>query len=1186
MPIVKGPDGQQYNFPDDMDREAIRSAMQKRYASSVPAPSVATGKPDFRAGMPEQPKMGRPQTVYTGAQSGFAWGTADEQAGIKKLRADKLGRIGEGVNFAARFIPGQGVADAAAGMIADMRGMQGSFREGIEDRRALENKARTDNPVSYMAGEIVGSSVAPVGGSARAATKTGQIVRGMATGAGAGAAYSFGAEDGDLWDRTKAGGVGLAGGAVFGGALSAVIPRNIPLGDVLNAELFGAKVERPVLKTIERMLIESGVSPNDISGGIVNIRQRLQGGDVGTGLPLRFKDELVKEFGDKARGVSEAIETQIRGGAARSGSASDAAVRAAVSEDNAAARELFSRSLDQFAGTASRPELRGQAIEQLGQIVEDQYKPILAQPIADPAKKQALVDVLNLPRMKSLASDLAEDAEREGLNLQQMIQRNPAEAAHWMQSKARQLADDRGKVTVSGRTVPDRTMTNRRSDILKALEDAVPGYRETRMEFGDKVGVTQAVNFAKGFLSRAKDDVAVADMAEEFAGMSQAQQQMAVASMRSLIQGSAENVRYVDPEVGTSALRTAEIAKEPVLRALSDVFGEQGTRLADDIKAIVSRTDANRRINPQATGSDTVPKAQAIQKAIRNTRGPLQRGLGAVFGSVPSDLLGSALVGAPTPIGAARAGAQGIGKVADKRAMSTVDKVTELLLARPQNALAPNNAPRGGVPPVGGGSIVDQIAPDATPQARPLNAFANNQSGFVRPDAASTMMTGAGATAGAMNPLDLNNDGKKDWRDRAMTAALYGSGGLAARGGIHLAGAPGRAAARLQAEIDNAPGIEEVTRILASREKPAPITRMATPKELSDASTDAAIDLGKWYEKRGLGTRQVGTHEAQMHIIEGTRSPDDVPVRAFRKLAIARLRAKGLDVPDNYFSGEKPMTNRQEAQLRSELGFAYREAKDAERARSDPDYVPGQEKPPTLQGTATFGNDLANSAVGGTVGGIGGSLSGNFNDYNGDGVIDEKDRQIGFLIGTGVGAFGAPAGTRIGVKGHRFDMKGSGPSGKIPKLKPDMPIASRKPGQRPDISGTIQRGQGGGRNLPTARATGDPATIEKAAIKDAQTMLRSGKDPAQVWEKTGYVMIPIKNRPIIYAPDAESYQNVVDTFFMYRSKPDLAPPDWYVRVLQAAGEEPAPLQLGTQRAPMVKEGNPMNVALGAKQRKR
>ncbi|KCZ47781.1 hypothetical protein [Hyphomonas sp. CY54-11-8] len=788
-------------------------------------PSMATTTPDFQnggmdlvseGGPQSQPKMGRAQSGYTGAQSGFAWGTADEQAGIKRLRADKLGRVGEGVNFAARFIPGMGVADAAAGTIADMRGMGGSFREGVEDRRAQETKARTDNPVSYMAGEIVGSSVAPVGGSARAATKTAQIGKGMATGAGAGGVYSFGAEDGTLLDRAKAGGIGAVGGAAFGGALSAVIPRNIPLGDVLNAELFGAKVERPVLKTIERMLIDSGVSPNDISAGIVNIRQRLQSGDVSSGLPTRFKDELVKEFGEKARGVSKAVENQIRGGAARSGSASDAAVAAAVSEDNAAARELFSRSLDQFAGTASRPELRGQAIDQLGQIVEEQYKPILAQPIVDPAKKQALVDVLNLPRMQKLTTDLAEDAEREGIDLAQMIQNNPAEAAHWMQSKARQLADDRGRVSASGRVLPDRTMSNRRQDILNALEDAVPGYREARMEFGDKYGVTQAVNFAKGFLSRAKDDVAVSDMAEEFSNMSQAQQQMAVASMRSILQGSAENVRYVDPEVGASALRTAEIGKEPVLRALSDVFGEQGTKIADDIKAIVSRTDANRRINPQATGSDTTPKAEAIKFAMRNTRGPLQRGIGAVFGSVPSDLLGSALVGAPTPIGAARAASQGVGKMADRRAMSTVDKVTELLLARPQNALAPNNAPRGGSPPVSGGSIVDQIGQEA--QTKPANALAPQQ----------------------------------------------------------------------------------------------------------------------------------------------------------------------------------PMKS---------------------------------------SGTATFGNDLANAAVGGTVGGMGGSFSGEFIDYNKDGKIDETDKQIGFLIGTGVGAFGAPAGTRVGVKGQRFDMKGSGPSGKLPKLK-------------------------------------------------------------------------------------------------------------------------------------------------------
>jgi hypothetical protein len=435
-------------------------------------------------------------------------------------------------------------------------------------------------------------------------------------------------------------------------------------------------------------------------------------------LPTRFKDELVKEFGEGARGVSKAIETQIRGGAARSGSASDTAVARAVNEDNAAARELFNRSVDQFAGSTSRPELRGQAIGQLENIVEQRYKPILARPIADATKQQALIDVLNLPRMKTLASELAEDAEREGIDLAALIARNPADAAHWMQSKARQLADDRGTVTITGAVKPDRIMSNRRKDILDALEDAVPGYRETRMEYGDKYGVTKAINFAKGFLTRAKDDVAVADMAEEFADLSEAQKQMALASLRSVVTGSAENVRYVDPELGASALRTAEIGKEPVLKALSEVFGEQGTKLADDIKAIVSRTDANRRINPQATGSDTVPKAEAIKFAMRNTRGPVQRFVGNILGGAPLDILGSAFTGGPTPISAARAGIEGAGQVADTRAMSTVDKVTELLLSQPQTTRVPNALPAPGAPPAGGGQIIEQLTPTpGTPPA-------------------------------------------------------------------------------------------------------------------------------------------------------------------------------------------------------------------------------------------------------------------------------------------------------------------------------------------------------------------------------------------------------------------------------------------------------------------------------------
>ena len=681
-----------------------------------------------------------------GARTGLTFGTEDEQRAMRALRAQTGGQVGQALNLAGRVIPGFAAADALTGIVADVTGAGGEFRSALEARRAEEQALRAERPVSFMAGEIAGSVAVPVGGSARAATKAGQIAKGIGAGALGGGAYEFASEEGGLQERAQAGLIGAGLGAAAGGLLSSVLPRDIPLGDVLNAELFGTKVDRPVLKTIERILRDSGVAPNDISRGVENIRQRLQSGEVGTGLPTRFKDELVKEFGDNARGLAEAIETQIRGGAAVSGSASDAAVRAMVREDNAAARELFNASLDQFAGSVSRPELRNQALERMGTIVEERYKPLLARNIDDLEKRQKLIDVLNQPRMQALASELAEDAEREGIDLQALINRNPAEAAHWMQRNARQLADDRGTVTVTGQVKPDRRMMNRRQDILNALENAVPGYRDTRMEYGDQYGVLEAVRFANGFLARSKDDIAVTDMADEFRKMSKAQKDMALASVRSLLAGSAGNVKYVGPEIGESALRVAEIGKEPVLRALSEVFGSPGTALADDIKQIVTRFDLNRRINPQATGSDTVPKAQAVKQAIRSTQGPITRTISGLLGGTPLDVVGSAVAGSPLPITAMRMGVRGAGEAADRRAMSTVDRVTEMLLSRPQGRNAfTQGGPRGGGITGGGGptgSIIEELAtpvegmsamPEANPFAGPQMAPEPSGNAFTSP---------------------------------------------------------------------------------------------------------------------------------------------------------------------------------------------------------------------------------------------------------------------------------------------------------------------------------------------------------------------------------------------------------------------------------------------------------------------
>lgn len=908
--IVEGPDGQEYEFPAGTSPETMKQAMQKRYgvkSSSVPAANqnILPGMGAGQMGVPGRvgyggatgaqstaPSISQLQSFNTGTETGASFGFRDEAEGVRAtVGAPRLiGPLG----------PLTDIATGAFGAGMEAFGVRPEAYTAARDvRRTQEAQAREANPVSFMAGEVAGSIAVPVGTSATAATKTGQVLKGAGAGALASGAYGFGAADGDIQERAKQGAIYGVTGAAMGGALSAVIPRNIPLGQVLNAELFGTKVDRPVLKTIERMLVDAGVAPNDIATGVVQIRQRLQSGDVGAGLPTRFKDELVKQFGDKARGVATAIENQIRGGAVRSGSASDAAVRAMVREDNAAARELFDRSLDQFAGSISRPELRGQALDQLQTIVEDRYKPILAAGIADPAKQQRLMDVLAQPRMQSLAAELAEDAEREGIDLAVLIARNPAEAAHWMQSKARQLANDRGKITITGRVVPDRLMSNRRDDILKALEDAVPGYRETRMEYGDKFGVLEAVDFARGFLSRAKDDIAVADMAEEFGNMSKAQQDMALASVRSLLSGSAGNVRYVDPDLGPAALRTAEIGKEPVLKALSDVFGEPGTALADDIKAIVTRFDENRRINPQGTGSDTMPKAEALKFAMRNTRGPIQRTLSNVFGGAPMDMLGSAFAGVPTPISAARVGIEGLGRAADRRAMSTVDKVTELLLSRPQNAFA-RTTPES-LPPAGGGtggSIIEQLPQSSSQTVPSQNAFRMGAPDL-RTDSMNALAFG---TVGGLAPADSTED---RIRNATVGAALGVGAGRAQRAWAakqplvlgprdevltltNELPASDLLKAQRPAEADNLKRLGEIQTLLDARRKALaqqPVERGATDDEWTEAIGEAKRRINAVY--RG------GVHPDDIGL--SSRGDDAIRVTVAEDLADVILRENGLD---------------------------------------------------------------------------------------------------------------------------------------------------------------------------------------------------------------------------------------------------------------------------------------------------
>lgn len=667
--IVEGPDGAEVEFPAGTPPETIKQAMAKRY----PKPAAPASPPQPAASM--APPMSRPEAFMRGVNRGVSFATMDEQAGMRAER-ENMGVGGKAINFAGNYGPSAPVlraADAIAGTFRDVAGMTGdTFETARDEVRAADTAAQTQHPVTTFAGEVAGSAVVPGSASARFGTKGGQIIVGAAEGGLMSGVYGAAAADGDLKDRAEQGLMGLGAGAVFGGSLAAVLPRNVPLGEVLNAELFGAKVSRPALKTIERILRDQGLSGDMVNQGLSNIRNRLQEVQGSATLPTRFKDELVKEFGEFASGLRDELETQIRGAALKSGSAADSAVRDVVRTDNDAAWRVLQRSLSENMGDEARVDIRGASVTRMREELGQRYEDLLAGARRLPAEaNQAMAGILQGPGMEALRQPLKTIAAGEGLDLDQFIMRHPFKAAHWMQSAAGNIARSQSDPVMS------RAMGSLRRRILETLEESVPGYRETRMEYGDEHGIQEAVKFAQGLFAGAKDPLAVADMADQFMGMSPAQQKMALASLRDKVAGSAGRVRETDAGVG--APRVAEISKADVLDALETIVGDPGRALADDIRKIAGRLDENQRINP-FSGSNTFPNAKAAERAAQNTMGPFQRFRSNVLSGIPTDFGVSMLAGMPAPAATARAGLQAVSAAGQGRTRTVLDEVANLLL--------------------------------------------------------------------------------------------------------------------------------------------------------------------------------------------------------------------------------------------------------------------------------------------------------------------------------------------------------------------------------------------------------------------------------------------------------------------------------------------------------------------------
>lgn len=253
---VELPDGSIAEFPDGTSKDAIKGALQKRFASTQPPGVPEYAPPGVQGYDPTTgevtPQYGQAGSAAMGAADATTMGWGDELASY--------------LGSALTGVPREQV-------LSEMRG----------DAQA----AKQQNPGSYLAGQIGGGVAQAVatGGAgfgsaaARGGAGLGKVALGSAIdGSLYGGAYGSGSADGDLTDRLEGGAFGAGTGFLLGGALPVAVAGIKAAASPIIAPLMARlKPQDYANKALQTIAQRSGSSADDIAA----ILTRAQADDQG-----------------------------------------------------------------------------------------------------------------------------------------------------------------------------------------------------------------------------------------------------------------------------------------------------------------------------------------------------------------------------------------------------------------------------------------------------------------------------------------------------------------------------------------------------------------------------------------------------------------------------------------------------------------------------------------------------------------------------------------------------------------------------------------------------------------------------------------------------------------------------------------------------------------------------------------
>lgn len=979
--------------------------------------------------------MTRKDVVPLMAREGLEWGTSDESEGARRAAglpkwADKAINATPMGTFA-----NIGMGVGAIGAESAGANMPDAYTQGRDEVRGNINQARDEYPVTSMVSEIAGGAAYPGGAMKGGAPLVKQVPRMGALGAVQGGAYGFNSAEGDLGDRADAGKTGAAFGAALGAALPVgVAGARVPVRTLKNtgASLYdgfmglfgkdgGARMgaaEKTAIAAVRRSMERSQMTPQQIA-------------------------EAVREFGDKPAVLAEVI-----------GQDAVDALTALTRKPGSTSQKAQAIIEDRYEGFADRAQDdleratgvgRGQAPEQFSKLVEDQQK--VARPLYNQLSRdfadissERLDELSRVSAIKPLVSakkpkdlpqggpaDLPSDMSPELEAWAQSLLAPPPESglrplsgAAVQEARDLAIAQGRDPKSVSRMDVYDlvkrklddkvraaqknenHTDLNRYSQIRDALVDELDALTGGQYKAAREAGMGPKLRAAQSQGDRIlNSNIRGADVAQTSTSSPQ--------EARALQLGAVDLLSTkIDNNTTPNRLARVPANAEKITTALGDDAGGQ----------FVSKMEAEAKLRD--TGSRWGPRMSSVTGTVAER---------------PKDSLldDGARIGMNLATGRVREAIIAAASIMRRRGYNQreIDAMGDLLLSNPQEGLRrlgvqlPNSGNGGAGANALGGSGGGSVS--QAPAQQGVNALAPVKAGGfggAHSDAGSAVL---GGMVSGSAPADST-------QERLENIALGAVGGYAAgRGGRSLMARVPQSYAK---NLEQAADVESIVNVLGTTHgKPkTSFTRAATAEEVEDASLQAIDDIADALRSKGLAPDgATGRHQAQMHVMDGTRGPDDVPMRAFRQVARDRLAARGLEAPEELLRGESAMTNRGEEMLRGRLTDALDEVRGNKPVTSAAEELPrrgdqtqqgvssrfnleGWEPPTSSSGIAVNG-DAGNALVGGAVGGA-----------------MPADSQEERLRNMAIGAVGVPLAGRIGPS-----RAGTASAG-VPPIKPDVPL--------------------------------------------------------------------------------------------------------------------------------------------------